>query len=64
MLCQEHGAPAASNTSESILLERLAMYKVAVANAKQAGESSKMRRYERGLKVSHWIFAGINVLEL
>ncbi|XP_070794307.1 coiled-coil and C2 domain-containing protein 1A [Pituophis catenifer annectens] len=47
---KEHGAPAASNTSESILLERLAMYKVATANAKQAGESSKMRRYERGLK--------------
>uniref|UniRef100_A0A8C6YG89 Coiled-coil and C2 domain containing 1A n=1 Tax=Naja naja TaxID=35670 RepID=A0A8C6YG89_NAJNA len=46
----EHGAPAASSTSESILLERLAMYKVAVANAKQAGENSKMRRYERGLK--------------
>uniref|UniRef100_A0A670Y142 Coiled-coil and C2 domain-containing protein 1B n=1 Tax=Pseudonaja textilis TaxID=8673 RepID=A0A670Y142_PSETE len=50
VLCQEQGAPAASSTSESILLERLAMYKVAVANAKQAGENSKMRRYERGLK--------------
>ncbi|XP_026567074.1 coiled-coil and C2 domain-containing protein 1A [Pseudonaja textilis] len=47
---KEQGAPAASSTSESILLERLAMYKVAVANAKQAGENSKMRRYERGLK--------------
>ncbi|XP_032067302.1 coiled-coil and C2 domain-containing protein 1A [Thamnophis elegans] len=47
---KEHSAPAASGTSESILLERLAMYKVAIANAKQAGESSKMRRYERGLK--------------
>ncbi|ETE71271.1 Coiled-coil and C2 domain-containing protein 1A [Ophiophagus hannah] len=47
---KEHGAPAASSTTESILLERLAMYKVAVANAKQAGENSKMRRYERGLK--------------
>uniref|UniRef100_A0A8C5S9F3 DM14 domain-containing protein n=1 Tax=Laticauda laticaudata TaxID=8630 RepID=A0A8C5S9F3_LATLA len=47
---KEHGAPAASSTSEFILLERLAMYKVAVANAKQAGENSKMRRYERGLK--------------
>lgn len=53
MLCQEHSAPAASSTSESILLERLAMYKVAIANAKEAGENSKMRRYERGLKVSH-----------
>ncbi|XP_070597608.1 coiled-coil and C2 domain-containing protein 1A [Erythrolamprus reginae] len=47
---KEHGAPAASSTSESILLERLAVYKVAIANAKQAGENSKMRRCERGLK--------------
>ncbi|XP_015682975.1 coiled-coil and C2 domain-containing protein 1A [Protobothrops mucrosquamatus] len=47
---KEPSAPADSSTSESILLERLAMYKVAVANAKEAGESSKMRRYERGLK--------------
>ncbi|XP_007425917.1 coiled-coil and C2 domain-containing protein 1A [Python bivittatus] len=47
---EAHDAPAASNASESILLERLAMYKAAVVNAKQAGESSKMRRYERGLK--------------
>ncbi|XP_039224280.1 coiled-coil and C2 domain-containing protein 1A [Crotalus tigris] len=47
---KEPSAPAASSTSESILLERLAMYKLAVVNAKEAGESSKMRRYERGLK--------------
>ncbi|XP_061469802.1 coiled-coil and C2 domain-containing protein 1A [Rhineura floridana] len=42
--------PTDSSQTESILLERLAMYKAAVANAKQAGESSKVRRYERGLK--------------
>ncbi|XP_062975430.1 coiled-coil and C2 domain-containing protein 1A [Elgaria multicarinata webbii] len=43
-------APADSSSTESILLERLAMYKAAVANAKLSGESSKVRRYERGLK--------------
>uniref|UniRef100_A0ABM5FQD1 Coiled-coil and C2 domain-containing protein 1A n=1 Tax=Pogona vitticeps TaxID=103695 RepID=A0ABM5FQD1_9SAUR len=41
---------AGSSGMESLLEERLAMYKTAVANAKQAGESSKVRRYERGLK--------------
>nr|XP_060619618.1 coiled-coil and C2 domain-containing protein 1A isoform X1 [Anolis sagrei ordinatus] len=43
-------APADSSRTESILEERLAMYKAAIATAKQAGESSKVRRYERGLK--------------
>ncbi|XP_062920426.1 coiled-coil and C2 domain-containing protein 1B isoform X3 [Mobula hypostoma] len=39
-------APGLQGTLE----ERIRMYGVAVANAKQAGETSKMRRYERGLK--------------
>ncbi|XP_048346528.1 coiled-coil and C2 domain-containing protein 1A isoform X2 [Sphaerodactylus townsendi] len=43
-------APADSGSTESLLLERRDMYKAAVANAEQAGESSKVRRYERGLK--------------
>ncbi|XP_043941898.1 coiled-coil and C2 domain-containing protein 1B [Protopterus annectens] len=30
--------------------ERLEMYKTAISNAKEAGETSKVRRYERGLK--------------
>lgn len=29
------------------------MYKTALQNAKTAGESSKARRYDRGLKVRH-----------
>ncbi|XP_036410393.1 coiled-coil and C2 domain-containing protein 1B isoform X1 [Megalops cyprinoides] len=32
------------------LEERIGMYKAAIANAKASGESSKARRYERGLK--------------
>ncbi|KAJ6657690.1 hypothetical protein lerEdw1_002191 [Lerista edwardsae] len=44
--------PTDSSRTESVLLERLDTYKTAIANAKQAGESSKVRRYERGLKVN------------
>ncbi|XP_072255548.1 coiled-coil and C2 domain-containing protein 1A isoform X1 [Pyxicephalus adspersus] len=35
---------------EGTLTERLAMYKEALTNAKQAGEGTKARRYERGVK--------------
>lgn len=35
-----------------MLQERLALYQSAVENARQAGDSAKMRRYDRGLKVS------------
>ncbi|XP_066474043.1 coiled-coil and C2 domain-containing protein 1A [Tiliqua scincoides] len=42
--------PADSSRTESLLVERLDTYKTAIENAKQAGESSKVRRYERGLK--------------
>lgn len=31
--------------------ERLALYQTAIESARQAGDSAKMRRYERGLKV-------------
>uniref|UniRef100_A0AAX7SQ04 Coiled-coil and C2 domain-containing protein 1B n=1 Tax=Astatotilapia calliptera TaxID=8154 RepID=A0AAX7SQ04_ASTCA len=34
----------------SRLLERIEMYQTAISNAKAAGETSKVRRYERGLK--------------
>ncbi|XP_027706587.1 coiled-coil and C2 domain-containing protein 1A isoform X1 [Vombatus ursinus] len=35
---------------ETTLAERLAMYQTAITNAKQTGDSSKVRRYERGVK--------------
>lgn len=37
---------------ESCLLERIEMYKSAISNATAAGETSKVRRYDRGLKVN------------
>uniref|UniRef100_A0A669F078 Coiled-coil and C2 domain-containing protein 1B n=1 Tax=Oreochromis niloticus TaxID=8128 RepID=A0A669F078_ORENI len=40
--------PTATPTSR--LLERIEMYQTAISNAKAAGETSKVRRYERGLK--------------
>ncbi|XP_005310725.2 coiled-coil and C2 domain-containing protein 1A isoform X1 [Chrysemys picta bellii] len=41
---------ADSSGVESTLVERLEMYRTAMTNAKQAGDSAKVRRYERGLK--------------
>ncbi|XP_078285675.1 coiled-coil and C2 domain-containing protein 1A isoform X2 [Rhinoraja longicauda] len=41
---------------EGTLAERIEMYKCAIDNAKQSGESSKLRRYERGLKTLQSMF--------
>ncbi|XP_067416694.1 coiled-coil and C2 domain-containing protein 1A isoform X2 [Emydura macquarii macquarii] len=43
-------SPADSSSIESTLVERLEMYRTATANAKESGDNSKVRRYERGLK--------------
>uniref|UniRef100_H3B0H8 Coiled-coil and C2 domain-containing protein 1B n=1 Tax=Latimeria chalumnae TaxID=7897 RepID=H3B0H8_LATCH len=45
-----NSAPADSGGLDSTLAERISMYKTAITHAKQAGEGSKVRRYERGLK--------------
>lgn len=46
------GAPSGASGLESRLLERIEMYQKAISNAKAAGETSKVRRYDRGLKVN------------
>ncbi|XP_074485008.1 coiled-coil and C2 domain-containing protein 1A [Sebastes fasciatus] len=43
-------APSGATGVEARLLERIEMYKTAISNAKAAGETSKVRRYDRGLK--------------
>ncbi|XP_062865649.1 coiled-coil and C2 domain-containing protein 1A-like [Trichomycterus rosablanca] len=43
-------APAAPGGLESRLQERIDMYQTAISNANAAGEGSKARRYDRGLK--------------
>lgn len=35
-----------------MLQERLALYQSALESARQAGDNAKVRRYDRGLKVS------------
>lgn len=45
-------APSGATGLESCLVERIDMYKTAISNAKATGESSKVRRYDRGLKVN------------
>ncbi|XP_077326575.1 coiled-coil and C2 domain-containing protein 1A isoform X2 [Lithobates pipiens] len=42
--------PSSAGGIEGTLTERLAMYKEALVNAKQSGEGTKARRYERGVK--------------
>lgn len=42
----------APGSLQRTLEDRITMYKTALQNAKAAGESSKARRYDRGLKVS------------
>ncbi|TSK18087.1 Coiled-coil and C2 domain-containing protein 1A [Bagarius yarrelli] len=42
--------PSGAGGLESRLQERIDMYQTAIASAKASGESSKARRYERGLK--------------
>ncbi|KAG8441462.1 hypothetical protein GDO86_006994 [Hymenochirus boettgeri] len=43
-------SPSTGGGMEGTLTERLAMYKEALSNSKQAGEGTKARRYERGVK--------------
>ncbi|XP_016139698.1 coiled-coil and C2 domain-containing protein 1A [Sinocyclocheilus grahami] len=50
---RSNAAPASQNAPTSLearLQERLDMYQTAITNAKAAGETSKARRYDRGLK--------------
>ncbi|XP_060901140.1 coiled-coil and C2 domain-containing protein 1B isoform X3 [Labrus mixtus] len=50
---------AAPGTLQYTLEERLTMYKTASENAKAAGETSKVRRYDRGLKTLQSMVAAV-----
>ncbi|NWH23327.1 C2D1A protein, partial [Grus americana] len=52
-------APPEPNDIESTLAERASMYRTAIANARQAGDGSKVRRYERGLKTLENMLASV-----
>ncbi|XP_041127098.1 coiled-coil and C2 domain-containing protein 1B-like isoform X2 [Polyodon spathula] len=50
---------AASSGIQCTLEERIGMYKTAISNAKASGETSKARRYERGLKTLETMLTSI-----
>lgn len=52
-------SPAAPGSLQHTLEERLTMYKTASKNAKAAGETSKARRYDRGLKTLESMLAAV-----
>lgn len=51
--------PSGASGLESRLLERIDMYTTAISNAKAAGETSKVRRYDRGLKTLQSMLASV-----
>uniref|UniRef100_A0AAR2M3D7 Coiled-coil and C2 domain-containing protein 1B n=1 Tax=Pygocentrus nattereri TaxID=42514 RepID=A0AAR2M3D7_PYGNA len=50
VVATEQKPSAVVGSVEHTLEERISMYRTAITNAKTAGESTKARRYERGLK--------------
>eukprot|EP00064_Thunnus_orientalis_P016969 superscaffoldBa00003487_g17042 len=50
---------AAPGSLQHTLEERIAMYKTALQNSKTAGETSKARRYDRGLKTLQTMLAAV-----
>ncbi|XP_016073460.1 PREDICTED: coiled-coil and C2 domain-containing protein 1A [Miniopterus natalensis] len=52
-------ATAPSPEVEATLQERLALYQTAIESARQAGDSAKMRRYDRGLKTLENLLASV-----
>ncbi|NXL40472.1 C2D1A protein, partial [Glaucidium brasilianum] len=51
--------PPEQSSIESTLTERAGMYRAAIASARQAGDGSRLRRYERGLKTLESMLASV-----
>ncbi|XP_074670140.1 coiled-coil and C2 domain-containing protein 1A [Strix aluco] len=51
--------PPEPSSIESTLAERAGMYRAAIASARQAGDGSRLRRYERGLKTLENMLASV-----
>ncbi|NWT19356.1 C2D1B protein, partial [Vireo altiloquus] len=51
--------PAVTSELQQTLEGRIADYRTAIANAKESGESAKIRRYERGLKTLETMLAAV-----
>ncbi|CAM4712858.1 coiled-coil and C2 domain-containing protein 1B isoform X1 [Lepidochelys kempii] len=55
----ESTSPAVSSELQQMIEDRIANYKAAISNAKEADESGKARRYERGLKMLETMLAAM-----
>nr|XP_048716796.1 coiled-coil and C2 domain-containing protein 1B isoform X7 [Caretta caretta] len=55
----ESTSPAVSSELQQMIEDRIANYKAAISNAKEADESGKARRYERGLKTLETMLAAM-----
>uniref|UniRef100_A0A8D0F7A0 Coiled-coil and C2 domain-containing protein 1B n=1 Tax=Strix occidentalis caurina TaxID=311401 RepID=A0A8D0F7A0_STROC len=51
--------PAVTSELQQTIEKRIASYRTAISNAKESGESAKIRRYERGLKTLETMLAAV-----
>ncbi|XP_076196321.1 coiled-coil and C2 domain-containing protein 1B [Aptenodytes patagonicus] len=56
---QTTSLPAVTSELQQTLEKRIANYRTAISNAKESGESAKIRRYERGLKTLETMLAAV-----
>ncbi|KAM9620588.1 coiled-coil and C2 domain-containing protein 1B isoform 1-T5 [Morphnus guianensis] len=56
---QTTSLPAVTSELQQAIEKRIANYRTAISNAKESGESAKIRRYERGLKTLETMLAAV-----
>ncbi|XP_063200031.1 coiled-coil and C2 domain-containing protein 1B isoform X1 [Chroicocephalus ridibundus] len=56
---QTTSLPAVTSELQQTIEKRIADYRTAISNAKESGESAKIRRYERGLKTLETMLAAV-----
>ncbi|XP_009945002.1 PREDICTED: coiled-coil and C2 domain-containing protein 1B [Leptosomus discolor] len=56
---QTTSLPAVTSELQQTIEKRIANYRTAILNAKESGESAKVRRYERGLKTLETMLAAV-----
>uniref|UniRef100_A0A8C0EK52 Coiled-coil and C2 domain-containing protein 1B n=1 Tax=Bubo bubo TaxID=30461 RepID=A0A8C0EK52_BUBBB len=56
---QTTSLPAVTSELQQTIEKRIASYRTAISNAKESGESAKIRRYERGLKTLETMLAAV-----
>ncbi|OPJ77085.1 coiled-coil and C2 domain-containing protein 1B [Patagioenas fasciata monilis] len=56
---QTTSLPAVTSELQQTIEKRIANYRTAISNAKEVGESAKIRRYERGLKTLETMLAAV-----